>query len=267
MSAELGWHPAVGHRYRVSTHDHSAAMRAWRAELLAPPTRTTLGPACTAKGSGRVTAHSRPDMGFMGYSGCSRQSNKLPSPMWDRQSPPRAHTRIRLSHRLPCDHYACCWISVCAAVAAACLACSTSVGCQVQIDNLKPWEVVSVGKDLIAMQPRGEQPHLIPADEAYAALQALLQTAAAKRLTRALVARLLAAATAEASSEVAALLLKELPQLRGVVGGSSQQPPPQQPQQPAFLQRLLAAVGRAAAASGAAASTHNERRGSSTAVV
>jgi hypothetical protein len=40
----------------------------------------------------------------MGYSGCSRQSCKLPSPMWDRQSPPRAHTRIRLSHRLPCDH-------------------------------------------------------------------------------------------------------------------------------------------------------------------
>ena len=40
----------------------------------------------------------------MGYSGCSRQSYKLPSPMWDRQSPPRAHTRIRLSHRLPCDH-------------------------------------------------------------------------------------------------------------------------------------------------------------------
>jgi hypothetical protein len=42
--------------------------------------------------------------GDMGYSGCSRQSCKLPSPMWDRQSPPRAHTRIRLSHRLPCDH-------------------------------------------------------------------------------------------------------------------------------------------------------------------
>jgi hypothetical protein len=40
----------------------------------------------------------------MGYSGCSRQFYTLPSPMWDRQSPPRAHTRIRLSHRLPCDH-------------------------------------------------------------------------------------------------------------------------------------------------------------------
>jgi hypothetical protein len=40
----------------------------------------------------------------MGCSGCSRQSCKLPSPMWDRQSPPRAHTRIMLSHRLPCDH-------------------------------------------------------------------------------------------------------------------------------------------------------------------
>jgi hypothetical protein len=40
-------------------------------------------------------------IGDMGYSGCSRQSCKLPSPMWDRQSPPRAHTRIRLSHRLP----------------------------------------------------------------------------------------------------------------------------------------------------------------------
>jgi hypothetical protein len=40
----------------------------------------------------------------MGYIGCSRQSYKLPSPMWDRQSPPRAHIRIWLSHRLPCDH-------------------------------------------------------------------------------------------------------------------------------------------------------------------
>jgi hypothetical protein len=111
-------------------------------------------------------------------------------------------------------------------------------------DNLKPWEVVSVGKDLIAMQPRGEQPHWIPADEAYAALQALLQTAAAKRLTPTLAARLLAAATAEASSEVAALMLKELPQLRGVVGGSSQQQPPQQPQQPSFLQRLFGSSRR-----------------------
>jgi hypothetical protein len=36
----------------------------------------------------------------MGYSGCSRQSYKLPSPMWDRQSPPRAHTRIRLSQHM-----------------------------------------------------------------------------------------------------------------------------------------------------------------------
>jgi hypothetical protein len=130
-------------------------------------------------------------------------------------------------------------------------------------DNLKPWDVVSVGQDLIAMQPRGEQPHWIPADDAYSALQALLQTAAAQRLTRALAARLLTAA-AQASSEVAALLLKELPQLRGVVaggsskqqqpsllqrllGGSSWQPPqqpPQQPQQASFLQRLFGSSRR-----------------------
>jgi hypothetical protein len=30
--------------------------------------------------------------------------NSRRAPMWDRQFPPRAHTRIRLSHRLPCDH-------------------------------------------------------------------------------------------------------------------------------------------------------------------